>query len=258
MLEPSPVRCASFGLSRRYGVDVPKPSDFFIGVMELFAVLIPGALLTGLGVSWALHDGGPVLAASAARLGTSTAVRWIAFTVAAYVLGHVLSALGGLLLDPIYDVVYRDWWIERHNKKKAKRYRLMVESSKTLARTEWSDALGQQMTDDDQGNFNTYSWSRARVIAAGNAGATEIERTQADSKFFRSFVLVLLAGLIFVGFIGSLVLSGHRALEAAVLLGLLLLAVWRYFALRLSAIVLAYEHYLQLHVASPETGDDDD
>lgn len=227
---------------------MPKPADFLIGVVELFAVLIPGALLTAILLSWAIGDGQPDLTTAAATLGASTAVRWVSFLVSAYVLGHVLSALGGLVLDPLYDKVYRDWWLPRFNRRKHGRYELVASAAKATAHEEWTTTFKAALDSKGQSDFNSFAWAQASVLAAGNEGAAEIERTQADSKFFRSFVLVLLVGLAHVAAIGSLVLPSQRELELLLAAGLLGLSTWRYLALRLSAITLAYEHYLQLHV----------
>ena len=90
---------------------MPKPSDFFVSVVDFFAVLLPGAVLTALLVAWAVRDReGPDLVNAVDTLGMSSFARWAALAVAAYVVGHVLVALGSLILDPTYDYVYKGWW----------------------------------------------------------------------------------------------------------------------------------------------------
>jgi hypothetical protein len=71
---------------------MPKPSDFFVGVMDFFAILLPGALVTAL-----LDVSENALDFAGDRPGSTE--RWAAFLAAAYVLGHVLHAAGALLLD---------------------------------------------------------------------------------------------------------------------------------------------------------------
>ncbi len=66
-----------------------KPADFFIGVVDLFSIFLPGALLAYLFLAVAGQD------ALDARLPFihNTAADWIAFFLAAY-LGHFAALVG--------------------------------------------------------------------------------------------------------------------------------------------------------------------
>lgn len=66
-----------------------NPLKFFIGVMEFFSILLPGALLT-----WLLMGkvGPAVLGDRFAKLAGAQA--WTAFLLASYLFGHQIFLLG--------------------------------------------------------------------------------------------------------------------------------------------------------------------
>lgn len=78
------------------------PQKFFIGLMDFFSILLPGALLT-----WLLMGKvGPVaLGDRYARLDGAEA--WATFLFASYLFGHLVYLLGSWL-DELYD------WARRH------------------------------------------------------------------------------------------------------------------------------------------------
>lgn len=73
------------------------PQKFFIGLMDFFSILLPGALLTYL----LMGEMGPVVLGD--RYATlAGAEAWAAFLFASYLLGHLVFLLGSWL-DGIYD-----------------------------------------------------------------------------------------------------------------------------------------------------------
>ena len=82
-----------------------EPADLFIGVVDLFAILLPGAVLAALlgnvGYERLIGDLLPTL--------TTDAAKWLAFAIASYFLGHFLVLIGAAF-DPLYDRV-RQWKI---------------------------------------------------------------------------------------------------------------------------------------------------
>jgi hypothetical protein len=81
-----------------------KPSDFFIGVVDFFAVLLPGAALVYL-----LK---PLMISGIAKvwLPATPTQGWVMFLVLAYIAGHLLHALGSWLLDKY---VYGKFYLPR-------------------------------------------------------------------------------------------------------------------------------------------------
>jgi hypothetical protein len=83
-----------------------KPSELYVGVIDFFANLVPGAVAL-----YPLSKPGTLpLPAAWPPIQYGSPEGWAVFLVAAYLTGHVISAAGGFLMDkPIYDCLYRRW-----------------------------------------------------------------------------------------------------------------------------------------------------
>lgn len=152
-----------------------KPSDFFVGIVDFFAVILPGVLLTFLitDSTWGIDS----------RIGDavnslSGVTRSFAFFVLAYIVGHMAAALSG----PLDHVA--DWGAERWEPKHAKELEKFANRS-MIERLNGSDSFSTQL-----GFIATYVRMHSAVAGA------EIDRLQAVSRFFRSLVGVYLAILL--------------------------------------------------------------
>lgn len=145
-----------------------KPSDFFFGAMEFFAVLLPGAVLAYLLAPWAAVLFGPLLPAL-----NSEAERWGALAVASYFLGHLLHHVGGFL-DQGYDRGFA-----------AQKRRFGDDTLTAEAKKLVRDDLGT-LPDD----VSVFQWAGAWVRAHNAEAGAELERAGGESKFFRSLCLV--------------------------------------------------------------------
>src|SRR5690348_766943 len=79
-----------------------EPQKFFIGVMDFFSILLPGAILT-----WLMKE--PLvelLGGEGASAELTGAEQWVAFGVVSYLAGHLLFLIGSWL-DVVYDVLRR-------------------------------------------------------------------------------------------------------------------------------------------------------
>ena len=151
----------------------PKPSDFFVGVVDLFAILLPGAVLTFLMREFLEHSA-PALVEHLPKEGISG---WATFAIVSYILGHFVFAVGSLLLDDLYDCSYREWFGDRNMllNKKAK-----------------SDLPRCGL---DAGSIdNALNWATASIRLLSPAASVEVDRLEADSKFFRSLTTLQLLG----------------------------------------------------------------
>lgn len=178
-----------------------EPQKFFIGLMDFFSILLPGALLTYL----LMGEVGPVVLGDRyAQLAGSEA--WAAFLFASYLFGHLVFLLGSWL-DEFYD------WARRYTLNTqiallARRGRLLpwlaraliwlvfkrernlaVERAGKIKR----QALGPLQAQDA---VNTFQWCKALLNAESPASLAVVQRFEADSKFFRCFTVVLLLLLI--------------------------------------------------------------
>lgn len=222
---------------------MPKPSDFFLGVTDFFAVLLPGA-----SVLYLLR---PIVLTSTPRrwLPDTPTQGWAMFLVLSYIAGHLLHAMGSWLID---DYVYGKWYLPRrrapHSRaakwiSEAKRSGLLEDTKAAatlLARVYLTNRIDPRGT-------NYYDWCLSDLRVNNPNGAAEVDRLQADSKFFRSMVFVfLLAALL--ALLESLVwVSAGSAVLA-------MFAIWRFCELRWGATKRVYEYYLLLHPLSPLTG----
>jgi hypothetical protein len=239
-----------------------KPGDFFLGVVDFLAVLVPGAALVFAVTPYAELIFGP------GRLFppiTDTAIRWTAFVVVAYVAGHLIASVASSLLDPFYDRTYRN--LRRLTSKDSKSglfLRLLapwkrlgaawkltdkdasdplLSAARELRRKQLGElALGAHSK--GLGESNMLMWAQSNVTLRSSAAATEIERYQANSKFFRSMtvVLFLLTVLTVLGETPSWRVGGRALLLVIVLI----LFCYRFMQLRWEATKRTYEYFLLL------------
>jgi hypothetical protein len=96
-----------------------KPADFFVGLVDFFAILLPGAILTFWLYKCLEHRGGSLLGFL-----PDLPEGWVTFAasaISAYVLGHLLFVIGSLCVDPVYD-----WWKDSLGPKKRKELQAKV------------------------------------------------------------------------------------------------------------------------------------
>jgi hypothetical protein len=193
-----------------------KPADFFVGLVDFFAILLPGALLSfAFKTTATKYVFGPVLPAI-----HSQAEGWVVFLFAAYLLGQFVSLLGATFMDSIYDHTYLPY----KRRKGDPRY----DKAKELA-GEYSKISG------------VLKWAAAYVRLHKPEAAMEIERFEATSKFFRSLFVVLLI-------YASAFASACQWLAFATSLGLLGLSFWRFCNQRWKFTELSYLYFIELRV----------
>jgi hypothetical protein len=128
-----------------------KPTDIFIGVVELFAVVIPGAI--------AAFAVAPVCGS----IGLSGTRGWVAFFIAAYTLGHIAFYLSGRFDD--------------------------IGPVKTAADRAVHDMFTKYGGKSAGGDAYKDAKAYLAIHCPGPLG--EVLRVEADSKFFRSLLVVV-------------------------------------------------------------------
>ena len=225
---------------------VLAPSDFFIGVIDFFAILIPGvtaALIIG-SVTGTIPQKQELLF-------------FVILLVTGFILGHVLHGIGGLLDPILYDPLFKPrkpadkWAAERFPTGKYFRandelYGLAIRltgCTESAAPTHGEVAVRDNPnatvgTHNPPGNM--FQWARAWLRKRSREATAEVDRLEADSKLFRSLSVIGLATLIFWQFLPHF----RGALPLALLaLGF---SVWRYCELRRKMVRACYLHYVQL------------
>jgi 8-oxo-dGTP pyrophosphatase MutT (NUDIX family) len=217
-----------------------EPQKFFIGLMDFFSILLPGALLTYL----LLPELGPaILGARYDSLAGAQA--WTVFLFASYVAGHLIFLIGSWL-DEIYDWARR-YTLNTQIQMVARRGRLLNWPSRAFIRMVFGrerniavdrvveikkKALGELHA---AGAINAFQWSKALLNVKSPSSLATVQRFEADSKFFRCFVIVLLFLLLAWPALFEWP-SGGFLLVA----GLLLISMWRYMEQRLKSTNQAY------------------
>lgn len=228
------------------------PQKLFIGVIDLFSILLPGALLTFLVRGWlgrvVLGPGGPA--------GLHGAEAWLAFLVSSYLLGHFVFLLGAAVLDDYIYQPVRDASRAQQLEGLAKGRRLSPRWLRSLA--DWivkpgaDEAVRRAAAIKDHyleplaasGAVNAFQWCKARLSAQSPEGLAAVQRFEADSKFFRSLVVLLCLVIPVAAF--------KRPALAGLGVPLLVLALWRYIDQRLKATTQAYWYLIAMEAAADD------
>jgi hypothetical protein len=151
-----------------------KPGEVFVGIIAFFAVLLPGAILAFL----FLNELQILFAPQLAQLPDAT-TRWAVFLVGAYLAGSFV-VLVAALMDRQYDRVRR--LVFSPHRDRLFRHARAIKT--------------HYVRDADHEMINTFKWARALLQLHSSSGTAELDRLEAEQKFFRSLFVVL--GFAFV------------------------------------------------------------
>ena len=217
-----------------------EPQKFFIGLMDFFSILLPGAFL-----SWLLMINDvahKVIGARYEKL--SGAEAWITFLFASYLLGHLVFLLGSWL-DELYDYA-RNYTLNTQIKRLAYNEELLPWPFRALI---WLVFKGERNLAVDRAgrikqkvlgplqakeSINTFQWCKALLTIESPESLSVVHRFEADSKFFRSFTMVLAFMPLFWS------TQEWQYIPNLVLLGVIPLALWRFMEQRYKATNQAY------------------
>jgi 8-oxo-dGTP pyrophosphatase MutT (NUDIX family) len=223
------------------------PEKFFIGLVDFFSILLPGALLTYL----LKDDAGARIFGPGRYSGLGGTEGWAIFLFISYLAGHLIFLIGSWLLDDyVYDPIRQATY--------ARQVECLAEGqslSPILAR--WLAGLVFKKNVDDaliqaerikrrqlvslpgRSGVNTFQWSKAILALSHVEALATVQRFEADSKFFRSFIIVLCV-LIPWEFVAKRSDPGAAMLILIAGAILLVLAFWRYKDQRVKATNQAY------------------
>ncbi len=221
-----------------------EPQKFFVGVIDLFSIFLPGAVLTYL----LKNDLCRIFLKKSCPVSTEG---WAVFLVTSYLLGHFIFLIGSSLLDDwVYDPIKKAGYAEQVARL-AKGEELSPFWPRLLARVFVKrDAnppvyralkIKEHYLGPLNASFsiNAFQWSKARLSLGHPEAIAAVQRFEADSKFFRSLFVVLC--MVF-----PVSLVTHRWPIAISCVPLLVLAFWRYFDQRVKATNQAYWYVLTL------------
>ena len=192
-----------------------KPGDFFLGIIDFFGILVPGAVLLFLhGERLAAHLG--------LRLDNDPAATWAAFFVGSYVLGSFLLGFGFLLnrLLRLYQPETTDHYYNE------------VKGAIKLP-----DGVKKNRTD---AFYRAYSFVR---ISNSQSALAEIERQMADYKLFRGLAVVFFFDVLLMCFRHSGPVAARLVFSST----LFILAGWRFLFLLGWTYRITFECYALLN-----------
>lgn len=220
-----------------------KPTDFFIGVIDFFSVLLPGALLVyffmAQGYAAPLFGNGRIFPEP-----KTTAEQWIIFLVAVYITGNMVFLVASMLLDGfVYDRYLRNIFFKKNfdlSYKTATHIREQyIGSDAWVSRLRTSGSLCAEDTERIVESkkiyiLNTFKWAQHYLALNAPALLSEVRKIEADSKFFRSLVIVFLI-------ISGVLFFHAQWISAVICLALSFLCLYRYGQLRYKCTERAYE-----------------
>jgi hypothetical protein len=217
-----------------------KPADFFLGIVNFFAVLVPGAVLAFFGMDLALNflSQHPYILGSSVKAIQGELRGWVIFIFASYILGQFVFLVGSPL-DLVYDKV------RLLSKCIQKRFdlwcpgcigRKWIENDQMYL---CATAIKQKNVNCSQGEGpNTFQWAKAAIELGHPAAAVELHRYEADQKLFRSLTIVLLV------LCAIFVYQAASAEPLLYLLPLIGLSFWRYVNQRRKSQDTAYTYLI--------------
>ncbi len=218
------------------------PQKFFIGLTDFFSILMPGAMLTYLGLRLF-----PELRNHLAIPPRDSGEFWMVFLFASYLIGHFSFLIGSRLDSLVYDRLRRctRWgqitgnlarerplsnrWLRRIASARWLFGRDADEAAMQVERIKarWLAPLGVENA------INAFQWSKALLQKDMQEGFLTVQRFEADSKFFRSFVVVLAV-------LALAAAARSRPIAAGVCFAAMVPALWRYMDQRFKSTQAAY------------------
>ena len=190
--------------------------NFKIYLLDIFSILLPGALLM---IVLKQYEYTVSLFGKIFPDNKDAWINVVIFLGVAYMLGHFIFFVGSFLDNWIFQNVKRVFW----NDHKLTAYVLVLKNEK----------LGIE----DPDVINAFKWSLAYLLANKPEMYTVVERHIAESKFFRSVVVVLFLAMVAL-FIESYYWLG------LVCFGLIILSLLRYITQRQKSIETAYQYVI--------------
>lgn len=187
---------------------------FNLGLLDLLSILLPGGFLIGLAWQsgwvrdWPMLQGIPEGWASGAI-----------FAASSYVLGHFVHMVASYLDDLIFEKIKRKRWPDDTLVRKV----IQIKDS--------------EIGEIDRNYFNAFKWSLAYLMQHHPVMYQAVEKHIAESKFFRSFAVVLLFASVWA-FLQA------RWMEGVLSLVFTILSLIRYATQRQKSLDSAYQYVI--------------
>lgn len=236
-----------------------EPGTFFIGIVDFFSIILPGAVITYL----AKNDLQVFLTGRVLPRSMEPSEGWAVFLFVSYLLGHFIFLIGSRL-DTTYDRIRRatksseEKRVKKGKKPSSKfvKYlakKMFPEDAELTVQEVLKIKARYLLETDGQIILNAFQWTKARLMFDCPAALSEVQRFEADSKFFRSMVVVLpITAIWMVGkTVSKLMDHDPESARASVLValvstGLSCLSFWCYVNRRHKSTEQAYRYLITL------------
>lgn len=213
-------------------LELPRPGDAFIGVIDFFAILVPG-VAAALLVGWGLIPRTP------------DAIFWVTLLVAGFVLGHVLNGLGSFLDIILYDPLFKPLDLGSGKKPLVAGKYFRANDELYLLASRLSTPLDASPGQDSGTGAKSppgrmFQWARTWLRLHSPEATAQLDRLEADSKLFRGLAVLVIGVLV------GWPLVPHFGVGLWVALTGLVVFLWRYCDLRQKMVRSCYLAYLQL------------
>lgn len=198
-----------------------KPGDFFFGLFEFLAYIVPGMILFATlpeVLRWKAPGFFLILNNSQV-----TAVGWVVFILVSYIFGHFIHHISALILNPVYNATY-------YKKKKSKHHAFIIRTEHLIR-----EAMPNRM--------DLLSSAEAYISCKQPSLLSELEKRAANSKLFRALSILC----IYLCFYPQMNLAG-----VLVLIVLSFLSYLKFVSQRWNQRLLTYEYFAVLN-GNPKT-----
>src|SRR5215467_6635126 len=195
-----------------------NPANFYLGVVELFGIVVPGAIFSFLVYRFAFQE------PSSSLSQVPDVGKIFGFVIFSYVIGHLLAALGYFLMNPLF------WWYYKSGRKGAVSLRGLAARAKSTL--DLFVQFGERPDDE-------FRWTIAYINLCSAQASTRLDTLEADCKLFRNLTPTLFLIL-------SSIQTGSRIFVAMGVGVLIVVAGLRYLALQAKLMTSAYEFLILL------------
>lgn len=233
-----------------------EPNKFFLGLMDFFSILLPGALLTYViknKVYYYIQEPAQTLSPDGIEevFALDSPEHAIIFLFVSYLVGHFIFLIGAKFLDALlYEKINKKRFtkqvesILRYKKLTPKIMRLLADhffdsyANRSLIKVE---RIKEHYLNPLQASetINAFQWSKTCLNLNHPTAIMEVQRHEVNSKFFRSLLVVFFILILWSFWF-------ERWGIALFILPLMLLASWRYLEQRMKAVRLAYWYIISL------------
>ena len=241
-----------------------EPQKFFIGLVDFFSILLPGALLTYV----IKNADGSILGGLIES--PKEGAGWIAFLLLSYIMGHFIFFISAVFDDIMFDPLKkrtREGQIRQLADGDVLAWKITrgiaflcfpkgigsSERHAEILHDHYLNKLGAKKT------MNIFQWCKNRLSLEKPETIAIIQRFEADSKFFRSLLILLIIFLILGILVACGTIGKHNQdnLNLGISIAftcffLWLLAFWRYAEQRVKAIKQAYGLVITLEAQKEE------